>query len=60
MYCLDLWDSKDFDVLLMSVPKLKPFIILRETETENMNTNGDREKMFKAEELKPQLDLNKI
>lgn len=60
MYSLDSWDSKDFDVFLMSVPRLTPFIILRETEDENMDTNGDREEMFKAEVFKPQIDLNKM
>jgi len=44
----------------MSVSGLKPFIILRETDAENMDTNGDQENMYKTEELKPEIDLNKI
>jgi len=44
----------------MSVPGLKPFIILTEADDENMNKNDDQEDIFKIEELKPQIDLNKI
>ncbi|KAF0769921.1 Uncharacterized protein FWK35_00002694 [Aphis craccivora] len=54
------WDNKDFDVFLMSVSGLKPFIILRETADENKDTNDDQENMYKTEELKPDIDLNKI
>uniref|UniRef100_A0A2S2PEV1 Uncharacterized protein n=1 Tax=Schizaphis graminum TaxID=13262 RepID=A0A2S2PEV1_SCHGA len=54
------WNSKDFDVFLMSVSGLKPFIILRETEDENRDTNGDQKDTYKAEELKSDIDLNKI
>jgi len=44
----------------MSVFGLKPFIILRETDDESMDTNGDQENMYKTEELKPEIDLKKI
>lgn len=44
----------------MSVSGLKPFIILRETANENKDTNNDQENMYKTEELKPEIDLNKI
>jgi hypothetical protein len=44
----------------MSVSGLKPFIILRETEDENRDIDGDQKAMYKTEELKPEIDLNKI
>lgn len=34
--------------------------MLRETDDESMDTNGDQENMYKTEELKPEIDLNKI
>lgn len=55
------WQSKDFDVFLMSVPGLSPFVVLKETENETTEFDGDRKDTFKAEEGDaPAIDLNKI
>lgn len=61
IFYTESWQSKDFDVFLMSVPGLSPFVILKETENETTEFDDDRKDTFKAEEDDvPPIDLNKI